>query len=217
MMNLFISLSETDKRALIILVILLVVFLILIALIGVAVRKTMIYQSKRADTMMHDVTITHVVDTPKAFLNLGRRKNNRLLYRQSIPAFLLALLATIILIIGNLVNGRWGDNIFAVTGELFFAYDFDSAIVHVFGIPLIGNWPAVIHSPEFHIENLYVYMETLFYVAAIIVEAVACQAYISRWQMLHSRARTVFSKSLDGYNASDDIKVKRDKPLPPSD
>ena len=217
MMNLFIALSETDKRALIILVILLVVFLILVALIGIAVRKTMMYQAKRADVFMHDVTISHVVDSPKAFLQLGRKKNNRLLYKQLLPGFLVGVLATIILIIANTVTGRWGDNIFAITGELFFAYDFESAIVHVFGVPLIGDWPAVTHTPEFHIENFYVYIETLFYVVAMIVTAIACQAYIARAQMLHVRSRAVFSKSLAGYNASDDIKVRRDKPLPPSD
>ena len=50
--------SETDRRALVIFLIIAVVVFIIIALIGYAIRKTMAYQMKRADTFMHDVTIT---------------------------------------------------------------------------------------------------------------------------------------------------------------
>ena len=42
-----------------------------IGLLGVAVRKTMNDQGKKADNMLHDVASTHGVDTPAAFKKLG--------------------------------------------------------------------------------------------------------------------------------------------------
>ena len=75
-MNLFILLSESDKKALIVLLVIAMVLFLIIGLLGVAVRKTMIYQGKKADNMLHDVAITHVVDTPAAFKKLGLKKKS---------------------------------------------------------------------------------------------------------------------------------------------
>ena len=115
-----IEMSENDKRALIALVIILVILFVLIGLLGMAVRKTMEYQGKRADTLMHDVTITKVVTTPLQFRVLGRKKNHRLLYRQSLWPFLVALTGLIIWIIASLATRNWTENIFADFGDLFF-------------------------------------------------------------------------------------------------
>ena len=70
-------LSDTDKRVAIIAVVIAIVAFFLVAAIGIAVRRMMIHQSKRADSMMYDVVKTHVVTTTSEFRRLGRKKNAR--------------------------------------------------------------------------------------------------------------------------------------------
>ena len=120
-----ITLSETDKRALIIFLILAVVVLLLIALIGFAVRKAITFQMKTLDTMMHDVTVTHVVENPKEFKRVGRIKNNRLFYKQSLIPFLIALVGLVIWIITSLAKSNWSINPFEESRDLLFAYDME--------------------------------------------------------------------------------------------
>ena len=204
-----ITLSETDKRALIIFLILAVVVLLLIALIGFAVRKAITFQMKTLDTMMHDVTVTHVVENPKEFKRVGRIKNNRLFYKQSLIPFLIALVGLVIWIITSLAKSNWSINPFEESRDLLFAYDMEEEglFVTVFGIRLLSHWPNVAHTPEFILEHLPSYLEAICFIVAGIYYLVICQAYFSRHIMILRRARTVFEKSLEGYNANQGTEV----------
>ena len=217
-----VQLSETDKKALIVLAVILVIAFLLLGLIGMAIRATMNYQSRRADSMMHDVTVTHVVDTPRSFRKFGMKKNNRILYRDSLVPFAISLLAVIIWVIYNIATSKWADNIFNNCSDLFFQYDWtgtpdNPVFVKVFNMSIISRWPDVTHEPTFNIEHLCSYIVVFLLVVSWVYLAYVCQAYISRWFMINRRSREVFHKSLEGYNANNDIKVKPENPLPPSD
>ena len=217
-----ITLSDTDKRALVILLILLVVALLFIGLIGMAIRGTMIHQSKRADAMMHDVAKAHVINNPRAFRIFGTKKNNRALYRDSLIPFAIALVATITLLIFNLATSDWSHNIFEECKELFFEYDWvgtteDPVFVKIFGISVISRWPDVTHTPEFKLEHLCSYIVVFLYVVSWLYYAYVCQAYIAREVMIIQRSNTIYHKSLEGFNANADVNIKPENPIPPSD
>lgn len=217
-----IQLSDTDKKALIILLIFLIIAFLIIGLIGMAIRAVMRYQAKRADSMMHDVTVTHVIDTPRKFRAFGFKKNNRALYRDSLIPFGIALLATIVLIIYNIATGAWGDNIFENCNDLFFAYDWvgtaeNPVWVKVFGMSLLSRWPDQTHAPEFKLEHLCSYIVVFLYMVSALYYAYVCQAYISRAFMIQRRSNEVFHKTLEGYNATESVNIKPEKPTPPSD
>ena len=206
-----INLSETDRKALIILLILLVLLLLLIGLFGMAVRGTMKHQAKHADTMMHDVTVTHVVDSPKKFRKFGIKKNNRTLFRASMKPFLIALIGVVIWIIHCLAIGKWSVNPWETTGELFFRFKLDNSLypaddplwVRVFGIQLLARWPELVEGyPRFELAHLPYYLECAFWVLAIGWYAYVCQAYISRHACILRRSQEVFEKSLEGYKAN---------------
>lgn len=199
-----ITLSETDKRALIIFLILAVIVLLIVALIGFAVRKAITFQMKTLDTMMHDVTVTHVVENPKDFKRVGRIKNNRLLYKQSLIPFLIALVGLLIWIFTSLAKSNWGINPFEESRDLLFAYDMEEEglFVTVFGIRLLSHWPNVAHTPEFVLEHLPSYLEAICFIVAAVYYLVICQAYFSRYIMILRRARSVYEKSLEGFNAT---------------
>ena len=217
-----IQLSDTDKKALIILLVLLVIAFLIIGLLGVAIRATMQHQAKRADSMMHDVTVTHVIDNPRSFRRFGRKKNNRALYRDSLIPFGIAALAMIVWTIYNIATGSWADSIFANCSDLFFQFDWvgtpeNPVFVKVFGMSLLSRWPDVSHAPEFKLEHLCSYIVVFMLVVSWLYYAYVCQAYLSRAFMINRRSNEVFHKSLEGYKAAEDVKIKPDKPVPPSD
>ncbi len=221
-----IQFSETDKKALIILLIFLVIAILIIGLIGMAVRAVMHYQAKRADTMMHDVAITHVIDTPKSFRRFGFKKNNRALYRDSLWPFLVFVLVVLVWIIWNLFVNRWGESVFAMSDELFIHLKMDNSLypkddplfVRVFGITVFARWPETVEGyPTFNIENFVGYLVAFGYVVVIVWYAVICQAYLARFFRIQRLSRSIYEKSLEGFKAQEDIKVTPDKPLPPSE
>ncbi len=217
-----IQLSDNDRRALIILVIILVVLMLIIGLIGMAIRKVMQIQAARIDTMMHDVVKTHVVDSPKSFRKLAYKKSWRLLYRQSLWPILIALVGTLIWVLGNAFTGLWQENIFGHCQELFFQWDWvgtpdNPVFVKVFGMSLLSRWPDLAKSPEFIPVHIPSYLAVICYLASWVWYGIACQGFIARLAMIYHRSRTVYSKSLAGYKASEDIDIKPEKPLPPND
>ena len=220
------SLSETDQKALIILLILLIIALLILGLIGMAVRFTMMYQARRADTMMHDVAITHVVDNPKSFRRFGWKKNNRALYRDSLIPFLIILTAFLIWLISNLFTSNWGVNIWDEFSDLFIHVKWDNADypaddplwVKVFGINVLARWPESDPAfPRFIVNHIPSYLVAIITIVASIYYAVICQAYISRAFMIWRRSNSVYEKSLAGFKAAQDIEITPDHPLPPSD
>lgn len=227
-MNAFASIqfSETDKRALIILLILLVISVLLIGLIGVAVRATMHHQAKRADAMMHDVAVTHVIDNPRAFRKFGMKKNNRALYRDSLIPFLILISAILVWVLWNLFASRWGENVFVITDELFIHFKLDNSLyptddplfVRVFGVYVFSRWPETVDGyPVFHAENIFPYFVAFLYTVAGVWYAVVCQAYLARFSRIQRLSTSIYEKSLEGYKAQQDIQITPEKPLPPSD
>lgn len=221
-----IQLSETDRKALIVLLILLVLLILIIGLIGMAVRATMKYQAKRADTMMHDVAKTHVIDNTKAFRRFGFKKNNRILYRDSLYPFLIAVIGILVWVFFNLATSRWGENPWEHFGELFFRFKTDNSQyppddplwVKVFGMTLLARWPEAVEGyPRFEVGHIASYIEVALWLIAILWYAFNCQAYIARTIRILRRSTTVYEKSLEGFNANADIDVTPEKPLPPSD
>lgn len=221
-----IQLSDTDKKALIILLVVLVILVLILGLIGMAVRQTMMYQAKRADSMMHDVAVTHVIDSPKAFRRFGFKKNNRALFRDSLIPFLIILGAVLVWALYNVFAKAWDHNIWDEFSDLFIRFKLDNSEypasdplwVKVFGITIIARWPETIEGyPRFEITHLASYIIATATIVAAIYYAVVCQAYISRAFMIYLRSNSVYEKSLKGFRASEDIHVTPDKPIPPSD
>ena len=221
-----VELTDADRRALIIMLVVLALLVLIIGLLGVAVRAVMHHQADRADTMMHDVAVTHVIDNPRAFRRFGFMKNNRALYRDSLWPFAVALSGVLVWVIFNIAVSRWNENPWEHFGELFFRFKMDNADypsdnplwVKVFGMTIIARWPETIEGyPRFEVEHLCSYIAVALWIVAIAWYAYACQAYIARAVRIYRRSTTVYKKSLEGFNANADVEVTPEKPLPPSE
>ena len=221
-----IQLSETDRRALIILLIVLVILLLLVGLFGMAVRAVMKHQASRADSMLHDVTVTHVVKTAKEFRAFGFKKNNRALYRDSLIPFAIAVTGLLLWVFYNLATEQWGENVWAHFGELFVRFKTDNSQypaddplwVKIFGMTFLARWPEAQEGyPRFEVAHLASYFEVALWITSIAWYLYVCQAYVARMVRIYRLSYSVYEKSLEGYNANEDIRIDSDTPLPPGE
>lgn len=208
----YIALSENDKRIIIALVIVFVLLFVLIGLIGMLVTKIMKQQGKAIDRLMHDIVVTGVVSDKKHFKKVAKKKSWRYLYKQARIPIIIALIATMFLLIYYLTTGNWNANIFgdwgAPNGEggkgfatLLFLLDFENCpTTEIFGITVISDWPALLNSPHFSVDAWGSYIFVPLIITSIIWFFVVVQAFIARTFRIRKLASQIYDKSLDDYN-----------------
>lgn len=204
--HLLISLSEKDKRVILIFFLLIIVAIAFIAIIGAIITRVMKWQGKRMDDLTHDVVVTNVIDNKKDFLRYARIKNWYTFFKQAWKPLLILLATSLIIIIHNGATNNWQYDMldYEKTGfnTLFFIWDFnDPNIYHsFFGIRMICDWPTIINYPHFSLEAWASY---LFFFGMIIGGAwylVALQCVIARTIRMYKLSYDLYRKSLDGYN-----------------
>ena len=204
--RLLISLSEKDKRVILIFFLLIIVAIAFIAIIGAIITRVMKWQGKRMDDLTHDVVVTNVIDNKKDFLRYARIKNWYTFFKQAWKPLLILLATSLIIIIHNGATNNWQYDMldYEKTGfnTLFFIWDFnDPNIYHsFFGIKMICDWPTIINYPHFSLEAWASY---LFFFGMIIGGAwylVALQCVIARTIRMYKLSYDLYRKSLDGYN-----------------
>lgn len=201
-----ISLSENDKRLIIVLVIIFILIFIIAGYLGLLIRKIMKFQGERIDREVHDAVVTNVITEPKHFRRFGLKKNMRLLYKEARLPLLIFCLTTIAYIIYSMAVGHIV-NVFDSEVEGFptimFLWDFASAPkVTFFGFTVISDWPPLSHTPTFHIEAIISYVVLPLFTVSIVWFLVMVQAYIARTFRLLKLSRSIYGKNLDNYNAA---------------
>ena len=214
-----IQMNENDRRAVLVLVIILMVLFLIIGLLGMGIRAAMQYQGKAADTMMYNVSMTHVVNSPKEYRKLGYKKNNRRFFEQALLPIAIIFTGLIIWIVYSAIVNGWKRNIFVEFTDLFFLWHFEdpSNYVKVFGITLLAKWPEPIaHHPEFNVHHLASYIETILIIGGSIYFLVVVQAYLARFIAINRRSREIFETSLEGVkvNQIDPNSIPKENPQP---
>ena len=97
-MNLLISLSETDKRVIFVLLLLIIITLVIFGYIGLLITRVMRWQGRRVDQFTHDVVVTKVIDNKKDFVRYARKKNWVWFFKQAWKPLTIILLAFILLV-----------------------------------------------------------------------------------------------------------------------
>ena len=200
-----ISLSDKDKRVILIFFLLLIVLIAFIAVIGAIITRVMKWQGKRMDDLTHDVVVTNVVNNKKDFLRYARIKNYYTFVKQSWKPLAVLFITAMVLIIHNSVTG-WDYDLldFEKTGfnTLFFVWDFsDPNIFHsFFGIKLLSDWPPIINYPHFSTEAWASY---IFFFGMMIGGCwylITLQCVIARTIRMYQLYYDLYRKSLDGFN-----------------
>jgi hypothetical protein len=197
-----VSMSDNDRKLLIVLMVILVLLFILLGLIGMLIRFTMQQQAKRIDTYMHDPVVYRVVADPEHFRKYGYRVNNRLLYHQALVPFILAAVSLLFYIIYAAVTGAWVEDYFGHCSTLFFTWKWNDPAIYAnfWGVTLLTRWPDLQSAPAPKAAYWASYILVPLWLTSIVYYLVVIQAYFSRFLMINRRSRTIYEKSLEGYN-----------------
>jgi hypothetical protein len=197
-----VSMSDNDRKLLIVLMVILVFLFILLGLIGMLVRYTMIQQGKRIDNYMHDPVVYRVVADPEHFRKYGYLVNNRLLYHQAIAPAIIGAASLLFYLIYAAVTHGWAEDYFGHFGTLFFRWDWGASENYAtfWGMTLLARWPKLASGPTPQASYWASYVLVPMWLTAIIYYLVVVQAFIARFIVIERRSRSVYEKSLEGYN-----------------
>lgn len=202
----FISLSDKDKRVILIFFLLLIVIVAFIAVIGAIITRVMRWQAKKMDDLTHDVVVTNVINNKKDFIHYARIKNWRYYFKQAWIPLIILVVSILVLVIRNTATNDWAYDLldYKKTGfnTLFFIWDFNDPAIHhtFFGIDLICDWPTLINTPHFSLDAWASY---LFFFGVLIGGGwylVVLQCLIARTIRMYKLSYDLYTKSLEGYN-----------------
>ena len=204
------TLSENDKRLLIVLLCILVLLFIIVGLIGVLIRFVTIRFSKRMDYEVHEAVVYRVISSPEQLRKYGDEKNNRFLIKTSLIPFFIGLFSLLIWIIYSAVYHSWARNYFGEFSTLLVNFDWGNPDNYAvfWGINLLRQWPAVVSTPTWVGEFWGSYLLVPLWLTAIIWYAVVIQAYIARAIRLNRLCHSIFEKSLEDFNYFEDDKIQ---------
>lgn len=200
-----ITLSENDQRVLIAFIFAIVLLFVLIGLLGSLIVRTMKWQGKKCDTLVSDVVTNRIVTTPHQLRKYAAKKNARHFIKQAwIPIIIIAIGVGVLLIRNSIVKDWTYDPFNKDTGfgTLLFMWDFTNEEYYttIFGMKLLAKWPALINQPHFVVEAIWCYVHISCLVVGGLWYIVAAQSYLARTIRSFTLSKTVFEKSLDGFD-----------------
>jgi len=204
MNNILISLSDGDKRLIFALLLIFIIILVFIGLLGFILMRIMKFQSKKMDTLVHDAVVTKVIKDKKHLIRYGRNKNWAYFFKQAYIPMIIIVVGFIVLIIHNSVNNYWGYNPFSTYdgfGTLFFTWklsgDYTGGSLIRFAKLVLDNTP---HFTAIawcgYIFGPCILVGGTWYLVAV-------SSLLARTVMLYKRGKTLFEKSLEGYNQNE--------------
>ena len=203
---LLIQLTENDKRIIFALCIVIILLFVVIGLLGSLVVRTMKWQGKKCDTLVSDVVTNRIVTTPHQLRRYANVKNARCFLKQAWIPLILMIVGVLIIVIHNAVLNNWLYNPFNIDdgfGSLLFvwklSYNNPDEYTIIFGVKILAKW-VLINEPHFVIEGLCAYIAVPLGIVGAVWYLVAAQAYLARTIRSWKLSKTVFEKSLEGFN-----------------
>ena len=206
--HVFLSLSDGDKRLVFSLLLIVIILFAFIAFLGYITLRIMKWQSKKIDTLIHDVVVYKVITDKKHLIKYGRAKNWAYFLKQAYIPISIFFVGFIVLIIRNSIENDWSYNLFSTEngfGTLFWTW----APTGTFS----GNDYAWIRFQQYALDNTphmvasawasYIVVPFLFVGGLWYFIISSC--LLSRTFLLYKRSKEVFEKSLDGYHQDEAI------------
>ena len=201
-----IQLTENDKRIIFALCIAIILLFVVIGLLGSLVVRTMKWQSKKCDTLVSDVVTNHIITTPHQLRVYARKKNRRHFLKQAWIPMILMIVGVLIIVIRDAVLNNWAYNPFNINdgfGTLLFIWKLDynnpDNYTIIFGVKILAKW-ILINEPHFEVSALCSYIAVPLAAVGALWYLVAAQAYLARTLRAFKLSKTVFEKSLEGFN-----------------
>ena len=206
MNKILISLSDGDKRLIFALLLILIVVLVFIGLLGYLLMRILKFQSKKMDTLVHDAVVTKVVNNKKHFIKYGRNKNWAYFFKQAYIPMIIIVVGFIVLIIHNSIYNNWSYNPFSTYdgfGTLFFTWklsgDYTEGSLIKFAKLVLDN------TPHFDAIAWCGYIFGPCIIVGGTWYLVAVSSLLARTVMLYKRSKTIYEKSLEGFNQNETL------------
>lgn len=200
MPNLLVQFTENDKRFFLALALIIILLFVICGYIGMLIVRTMKWQGKKIDTLVHDAVVTKVVTNRKHLLAYGRKKNWRCFFEQARIPLLICIADIAFLLIYDAIKKDFSYNPFSMDkgfGSLFFTFEEDGFMSWwIFAFKKYK----VTHYPTFIPEAWPGYIFCPIIIIAGVWYLVTVQCLISRTIRLQKLSKTIFEKSLEGYN-----------------
>lgn len=205
-----IKLSENDKRVLIALLFLVILVFVIIGLIGSLIVRIMKWQAKKIDILTSDVVTNHIITKPSKYRSYAKKKNIRCFIKQSWIPLLLVIASVLIIIIKDAIAKDFSYNPFNMNdgfGTLLFTWDFNNPdnFTKVFGLTILAKWPGLSNEPHFVVEAIASYIAVPLFITGIVWYFIAAQAFLARTIRAYRLSKTIFEKSLEGFNQNTTI------------
>lgn len=196
-----IQLTENDKRLIFAILLIFILVVVLVGYLGFLLTRLMKWQSKKMDSLIHDVVYYRVITDRKHLLKYGRTKNYALFFKQSyIPVIIIAV-GVLVLLIRNAIYRDWTYNLFSTEngfGTIFWTWklsnDFVGGELIRFNKLVVDNTPHLVASAwSGYISAPCLLVGGTWYFIVVL-------SFLSRTIMLYKRSKEVFEKSLEGFN-----------------
>lgn len=219
---LFVKMTESDKRFLIlflVVIFVIIAFAILICFLVEKVSKTM---GKQLDKLMHDTVVTGVIKNAKQFKEVANKKNRIKFYLSARIPILLIIISLLIATIFMGATNKWdfialfsdfGTKVegqeFAYAGGIGFAtilylWDFGSAPhANFFGMDIVSGFAPKLQNPHFEVGAIASYFFVPLFIVGLVWFALNVQAFASRKWRIYKLAESIYDKSLDNVKFDD--------------
>lgn len=201
--NILLSLSESDKRLIFVLILVILLALAILGILSYLIVKLIKHQGKKADTLVHDVVVTKVITDSRHFKSYARKKNWAKFFKQAYIPVIICVVGIIVWIIKCAIIKDFSYNPFNTKdgfGTIFYTFRYSNEYTGGFLIRfnklVVDNYPHMVKEgwAGYICGPLFI-VSTLWYLGVV-------TALIGRSIKLRKRASTLFEKSLDGYNQS---------------
>lgn len=196
---LLVKLSDSEKRALQILIVFIAIAFIIISGIASLIKKKLEKEGRSIDGYMYDFIRYGIIKNPSEFKSYVFKRESRNLYlslRWAMRLFFLVIGGYIVYVIfAQLSDFKLT---FQILGDMFFKLDWPK--VKVFGITLVSDWPTILKSPNFHLTLMgyLTYISAIASLAMFFKLAKVTLTFIGRIQRSNKVAIASFSKDLEG-------------------
>lgn len=223
MNNWFVPLLAKESTSRLIWAIVLVILFIFVifGIIGMLISKLMGWQGRAVDKMMHDVTVTRVIQNKTHFKKVASIKSRRAFFKQSAIPLIIMMLAGLFILLYFVISGNWGFNLFTDYGTpiyslddpsiivnheggtsistLFFIWDYSKPFFETTNAALIVNWPPVISMPHFSADAWPSYVFFGLMLPSTIWFLVTVQSFVARKIRIIILGRKIFDKNLENF------------------
>lgn len=202
--------AENTKRIFYIIFLILIIALVVLSVIGYGIIRLTNHQGKMLDRAIHDpIKKCRIIKDQKHFMRYAIKKNKLLFFHQAMIPVLIMLGGTVILLLYCAIGDKWGYNPWSMNdgfGSLLITWDFSTIITINPGDAkgILINWPKISHVPHFDIHNWCGYIVGICYLVGGLWYLYTVNGLIGRTlRILHLR-KTIFEKSLEGFNLEDE-------------